>query len=212
MVNDWKKIAKTIPCFTKKNLINSINGSIDTFNDQIQASIKKGEIFKLKNGLYMFKDFFNIEPQKTELSEYIAGQLKNPSYLSMEYVMQNYGLLTEAIYITTSVTKKSRKIYRNFLGTFKYSNIKDDLYFGFEKKNFGKNVYYEANKAKAVFDYLYLKRNIASKLKEEILEGLRINWIGFSREDFDLFNSYCVKSRSKKMLRIASILKNNIYK
>jgi hypothetical protein len=59
---------------------------------------------------------------------------------------------------------------------------------------------------------LYLKRNIGGNLKEEILEGLRINWISFSKQDFVLFNDYCIQSKSKKMLRIASILKNNIYK
>jgi hypothetical protein len=164
-----------MPCFTKKNLLNYVEGSIETFNDQIQASIKRGEIFKLKNGVYVSKEYFDRANDKSQFIEYIAGQIKSPSYLSKEYVMQKYSLLTESTYTISSITKKTRYMYNNFLGTFIYSNIKDSLYFGFEKRIYIGNVYYEANKSKAVFDYLYLKRNIGGNLKEEILEGLRIN-------------------------------------
>jgi len=175
MGKEIKNIINTIVCFTKKNLETYFKGKTNTFNAQIKYALKNGNILKLKNGLYISKEFYDKESNKTGLSEYIAYQLKNPSYLSLEYVMQKYNLLTEGIYIFTSITRKTKNIYKNLLGTFKYSNIKDELYFGFEKRQFGKNIYYEANKSKAVFDYLYLKRNIGSKLKEEILEGLRIN-------------------------------------
>ncbi len=212
MGSSWRDIASKMPCFIKKNLLNYIEGSINTFNDQIQASVKKGEIFKIKNGMYMSKEYFDRANDKTQLLEYIAGQIKSPSYLSKEYVMQKYSLLTESTYTISSITKKTRDMYNNVLGTFIYSNIKDSLYFGFEKRMYLDNVYYEANKSKAVFDYLYLKKNIGGNLKEEILDGLRINWISFSKQDFVLFNGYCIQSKSKKMLRIANILKNNIYK
>jgi len=212
MGKEIKNIINTMVCFTRKNLETYFKGKINTFNAQIKYAIKNGNILKLKNGLYISREFYDKEPNKTGLTEYIAYQLKNPSYLSLEYVMQKYNLLTEGTYLITSITKKTRNIYKNLLGTFKYSNIKDELYFGFDKKQFGNNIYYEANKSKAIFDYLYLKRNIGSKLKEEILEGLRINWINFSIEDFKLFNQYCQTSKSKKMIRIANILKNNIYK
>ncbi len=212
MGNGIKNIIKTVPLFTKQNLRAYFKGGVNTFNAQIKYALGRGDILKLKNGYYISNDFYVRTKNQDALREYIAGQLKAPSYLSKEYVMQKYGLLTEAIYSISSVSLKKRGSFQNFLGFFIYSSVKEDLYFGFEKKRYLSNFYYEANKAKAVFDYLYLKKNINLKLKPEILEGLRINWDNFSKKDFDLFNEYCIQSKSKKMLRIASILKNNIYK
>jgi len=201
-----------MPLFSKQNIAIYFKGKINTLNAQIKYAFKIGDILKLKNGLYISNDFYIRSKNKDGLREYVASQLKSPSYLSKEYVMQKYNLLTEAIYGITSVTLKTRKQYQNFLGSFIYSSIKKDFYFGYNEKRYLSNVYFEADKSKAVFDYLYLKKNIGSKLKQEILEDLRINWENFSKEDFNLFYDYCLKSESKKMKRIASILKKSIYK
>ena len=212
MGKNIRDIIKNMPLFSKQNIAIYFKGKINTLNAQIKYAFKIGDILKLKNGLYISNDFYIRSKNKDGLREYVASQLKSPSYLSKEYVMQKYNLLTEAIYGITSVTLKTRKQYQNFLGSFIYSSIKKDFYFGYNEKRYLSNVYFEADKSKAVFDYLYLKKNIGSKLKQEILEDLRINWENFSKEDFNLFYDYCLKSESKKMKRIASILKKSIYK
>ncbi len=212
MGKNIRDIIKNMPLFSKQNIAIYFKGKINTLNAQIKYAFKTGDILKLKNGLYISNDFYIRSKDKDGLREYVASQLKSPSYLSKEYVMQKYNLLTEAIYGITSVTLKTRKQYQNFLGSFIYSSIKKDFYFGYNEKRYLSNIYFEADKSKAVFDYLYLKKNIGSKLKQEILEDLRINWENFSKEDFNLFYDYCLRSKSKKMKRIASILKKSIYK
>lgn len=175
MGKNIKDIIKNIPLFSKQNIAIYYKGKINTLNAQLKYALKTGNILKLKNGLYMSNDFYIRAKDKDGLREYVASQLKSPSYLSKEYVMQKYNLLTEAIYSITSVTLKTRKQYQNFLGSFVYSSIKKDFYFGYNEKRYLSNIYFEANKSKAVFDYLYLKKNISSKLKQEILEDIRIN-------------------------------------
>lgn len=212
MAQDIFKIFEEIPCFTKQNLRIYFKGSEFALNERIKRALKKKQIFELKRGLYTTNIYYLKEMEKTKFKEFVALKLRFPSYISLEYILGKYNLLTEATYPLTSITIKSGRIYQNFLGTYKYSNIKKELYFGFEEISFHQNKYFSATKVKALFDFLYLKRNLSnSNLKGEILEGLRVNWDNFSQEDFLLFRSYILKSKSKKMANILKVLEKNIY-
>ena len=204
------ELFETIPCFTKQSLRLCFKGSEFALNERIKRALKNKQIFKLKRGLYTTNVYYLKEPDKTGFKEFVASKLRFPSYLSLEYVLGKYNLLTEATYPLTSVTLKTTFTYQNFLGTYRYSNIKEKLYFGFEKVPFYKNEYFIASKSKALFDFLYLKRNFGN-LKKEILEDLRINWDNFSKEDFNLFKNYVLESKSEKMKRILKILEKNLF-
>ncbi len=198
------------PCFTKKNLGIYFKGSEFALNERIKRSLENERIAKLKKGLYTTDIYYLKEPNKMEFKEFIASKLRFPSYLSSEYVLSKYNLLTEATYPLTSITLKTGRFYQNSLGTYKYSNIKESLYFGFKEVSFYQNIYFVATKAKALFDFLYLKRNLGD-LNTEILESLRINWENFSFGDFLLFKKCVSKSMSKKMEKISKTLERNIY-
>jgi hypothetical protein len=198
------------PCFSKKNLRIYFKGSEFALDERIKRSLKNKRIVKLKKGLYTTDTYYLKEPNKTEFKEFIASKLRFPSYLSSEYILSKYNLLTEATYPLTSITLKTGRSYQNPLGMYQYSNIKETLYFGFKEVSFYQNIYFTATKAKALFDFLYLKRNLGD-LNTEILESLRINWKNFSFGDFLLFKKYVSKSMSKKMEKISKILERNIY-
>lgn len=206
MTKDIFKFFEPIPCFTKQNLINYFSGFESALNERIKRALKNERIFELKRGLYVTHVYFLKEPKKTEFKEFIASKLRYPSYLSLEYVLAKYGLITEATYPLTSITIKTGRSYQNFLGTYLYSNLKKELYFGFKESSFYQNKYFIATKAKAMFDFLYLKRNLGKDLKKEVLFDLRINWDNFSKADFALFRNYILKSKSKKMEKIFKIL------
>jgi len=199
------KIFENLPSFSKQNLRICFKGSRYALDERIKRAIKNEYILELKKGLYVTNLYFLKEPQKSEYKEYLASKLRFPSYLSLEYVLSTHDLLTEAIYTITSITLKTTRKYTNFLGIYRYLSIKKDLFFGFEKKSFYKNEYYVATKAKAMFDFLYLKRNLGN-LEKEILEGLRINWDSFLKEDYYLFGKYVKISQSLKMQKIFKIL------
>ena len=121
-----------MPCFSKKNLRVYFNGLEFALNERIKRSLKNERIAKLKNGLYTTDVYYLKESNKTKFKEFIASKLKFPSYLSSEYVLSKYNLLTEATYPLTSITLKTGCLYQNSLGTYKYSNIKRGVYFGFK--------------------------------------------------------------------------------
>jgi len=210
MKEDIFKPFETALCFTKQNLKLYFKGSDFALNERIKRALKNRRIFKLKRGLYVTDIYYLKEFNKTGFREFIASKLKFPSYLSLEYVLAKYNFLTEATYPLTSITTKTTRLYQNFLGIYKYSNIKKQFYFGFNEVSFYQNRYFMATKAKALFDFLYLKRNLGN-LEKEVLEDLRLNWDNFSKEDFDLFKKYVSKSNSKKMEKILKILEKNIY-
>lgn len=200
-----------LPCFTKQNLKLAFSGSSFALDERIKRALKSNTIKQLKKGLYVATKFYLQEIDKTGFSEFIATKLCTPAYISLEYVLAKYGLLTEAVYPVTSITLKSTRKYRNFLGSYQYFTIKKSLFFGFDPVCFSKNQYFIANKSKALFDWFYLKKNIGN-LKDEITSGLRLNWENFSFLDFQLFKKYVAISESKKLARIAKIIEKYLYK
>ena len=66
-----------------------------------------------------------------------------------------------------------------------------------------------ASKAKALFDYLYLKPFTAS-FSYELFSDLRINWNNFTKQDLFEFKNFALLSKSKKMLEIVKMMEEKI--
>ncbi|MEW6103903.1 MAG: hypothetical protein AB1630_08860 [bacterium] len=176
-------------------------------NEQIKRWLKNGTIVSLKKGFYTSRLYYLKEPNKRELLEFLANRLRFPSYLSGEYILSQYSLLTEATYPLTSITLKATRAYNTPMGTFRYMNIKQSLFLGFTTKPYGENLIYLASKAKSLFDLLYLKTTLRENPKEEIQEGLRINWDEFKNTDLIEFKNYVDMAQSKKMFYIFDCIK-----
>jgi len=101
----------------------------------------------------------------------------------------------------TSISLKSSRIFENKLGTFIYRNVKEELFCGYRQVQKGSFSMYIATKAKALFDFLYLKRNLSRDYNYELGEGLRINWDAFTFEDLKELESLIKISKSIKMGR-----------
>lgn len=165
---------------------------------QIERLVKNGYLLRLKSGLYTTKTFWDRNTNNQIYIKQIANTLRFPSYLSLEYVLAQNGLIPEAINTYTSITLKSPRSYQNFLGAFIYTNIKEGLFLGYADGI--------ASKAKALFDYLYLKKNLPVNYTQELSEGLRINWNNFSKNDLKDFCQFCFLAKSPKMDRISKIM------
>jgi hypothetical protein len=136
-----------------------------------------------------------------------------PSYLSLEYVLSEHDVLTEGVSGFTSVTVKSSRNFSNKLGEFVYKSIKDDLFRGYKKVDFGTNHYYVATKAKALFDFLYYKSSILpDNVKElNLLEELRLRLDVFDAKDFEELEKYIEESGFKKLNKIFENIKANAH-
>ena len=174
---------------------------------------KEGKIFRLKKGLYMTRRFYEQHRGDAEFSAMVSAILIPLSYLSLEYVLQQHGILTEITYPVTAVTLKQTRVIKNKLGTFSYRNLKEELYKGFEVSVYQGVPVARASAAKALFDFLYLRpwKNKDRLPGYNLAEDLRLNLEGFSEESRQEFETFVKESSSPKMERILKNLKENIW-
>ena len=168
--------------------------------------LKQGALIKLKRGVYTTDSYFKQLDDKNTYLEFITNKLRYPSYLSLEYVLSKGQVLTETVYSYTAITQKTTRAYSNELGTFSYRNISDKLFTGFKiiKKN-GFEIAI-ASKAKALFDYIYLKMFRKSLITIEMLNDLRLNLEEFTKEDAGEFSKYCELSNIQKYKNLPYLL------
>lgn len=181
--------------FDKETLAQVIDLSDNSLYGNIKRWLKKGSLIQLKKGLYVTREYVNFLPAKDFYAEFIANKLKEPSYLSLEYVLQKHSIVSEAVYALTSVTLKSKRLYQNRLGSFIYRQMKEDLFRGFEIKKKERFEIKEASLAKALFDYLYFQTMRAGVVDRELLESYRLNLEGFSDRDLEEFADYCERAK-----------------
>lgn len=104
----------------------------------------------LKRGLYMLKRA-NISEQE------IANRLYSPSYLSLEYVMHQKGILAEAPYEITSITTKPTRKFDIKGKIFSYVTAKRSQYGGYVIEKINGRPILTATAQKAKEDYEYLR-------------------------------------------------------
>lgn len=197
--------------FTKQDLLDRFEGKLATMNSRISRSLRQHKLLRLKNGLYIGSVSYLHEPDKAKFAELTASQMCQPSYLSLEYVLESHQILplrsTRSI---TSVTSKVTRSFTNAVGSFQYSHVKSSMYFGFEEVDFHGYTYHVATKAKALFDYLYLRDDLEcrneKRLHRQLFETLGLQWGHFSEGDFEEFDSAAWKSNSFKMMTVRRII------
>ena len=166
--------------------------------------VKAGHLIALKKGVYMHRRFYEQHRQDTAFSPVVSAILLPQSYLSLEYVLQQHGILTEITYPVTAITLKNTRTIVNSLGTFVYRHIQPGLYQGFQIKEAYSVPYAQASVAKALFDYLYL-RPLPADLEPRrynLAEALRLNLDELTGEEREEFAGYVASSDIVKMERI----------
>jgi predicted transcriptional regulator of viral defense system len=168
---------------------------------------KRTVIIRLKKGFYASRQFAETAKKENTFSqflEFIATKLYAPSYLSLEYVLYENNILTDVPQHFTLITKNKTATFSNEFGTFIYHKIKDTLYDGYYSKRTGDFLISKASKSKALFDYIYLRRNIL--MNEEMINALRLNLDNFTKTDKARLLSYINAEGSKKLRFIYSCL------
>ncbi len=162
----------------------------------------KGYIKKIRRGYYMFADQNLNEP----VLFCVANKIYQPSYISFEMALSNYGLIPESVYGITSATTNKTNRFKTQIGEFIYSHIKPELMFGYELIKFNKMSYKMAEIEKAVLDFFYI--NTRLKTDADFFE-LRINKQEFKfkvnseklMKYLVAFNNKSLERRIKKFLK-----------
>ena len=180
--------------------------------------VKAGHLVALKKGVYMHLRFFEQHRQDAAFAPAVSAILLPQSYLSLEYVLQQHGILTEITYPVTAITIKNTRTIVNSLGTFVYRHIRPDLYQGFQIMEAYGVPYAQASVAKALFDTLYL-RPLPADLEAQrydLAEDLRLNLEEFTREEREEFAGYVLEREtigkgSAKMRRVLNNLEVHVW-
>ena len=147
-------------------------------NTKISREVKKGNLIKIKNGLY--------ENSSNTEGYLLAGTIYGPSYLSFDFALSFYSLIPEKVTVYTSATfnKKKKKIYTNNFGTFLYRDVPNSVYpLGIMLIEDGEYSYQIATPEKALCDKLYTLQPIKNmeELKNVLFNDLRIDVYEFNK-------------------------------
>ena len=156
--------------------------SYSNINQKISLESKKGNLVRIKKGLYSD----NIISDRL----LISNVCYEPSYISFEYALSYYGLIPEYVSMITAACfdKKNSKKYIVKDLTFEYRSIPNDVFpYGiiFLKNEYGIR-YKIASKEKALCDTLYSKYPVRTidDLKTLLFADLRIDENEFLKLDF----------------------------
>lgn len=199
-------LAKKLPYFSFDDL-----SSVETDKTYLKILFsryeKSGKTIRLKKGLYVAKEYIeelNKRGGSSSYAEFIANILCQPSYLSLDYVLYQHNILTEIPVNFTSVSKNKTISFSNKLGNFFYHKVKDNLFCGFNIIETGDFSILKATKAKALFDFLYLRKNVLPS--KGAVRELRLNLEHLSRADINELKKYVALEGSKKMKELLNYL------
>jgi predicted transcriptional regulator of viral defense system len=205
-----------LPYFTieaVKQLLQETSPNDGSIRTTIYRWVNAGDVVRLKKGVYMTRRFYEAHRRDEEFSSMVSAILIPQSYLSLEYVLQRNGILTEVTYPITAVTLKQTRVFENKLGTFSYRNIKPALYHGFTFSEYSGIPIAEAPLAKALFDYLYLRKLpiYSARERDSLAEKLRLNLDDLAAEEQLAFAGFVEQSQSRKMERVLKNLKETVW-
>ena len=176
--------------------------------------MKEGHIYQLKRGTYMTHRFYELHRADADFAPSVSAILIPQSYVSLEYILQRYGILSEITYPVTAITLKHTRVIENKIGTFTYRNIKQALYNEFTILKYMGIPFSQATVAKALFDYLYLHPfEMESRSPSyDLAEDLCLNLDDRSQDEQDEFAEIVAASKSRKMDQVLNHLRKTVWR
>ena len=163
---DFQRLAKDLPAF---NLNDIRKFDPDFHRQQLSDWVDRGYVQTLASGFYLFSD---VQVDESYLYM-LANRIYEPSYISRESALAYYLIIPESVLGVTSVSARKTKQFDSKWGRFSYHSIKPALMFGYRIIESERTTKFKiASLEKAVLDYLYWNRRIASKAD---FDGLRWN-------------------------------------
>ncbi len=172
--------------------------------DKLSRLVDEGVYIPIKRGLY--EDNMNVSPHL------LAGSIYSPSYISFEWALSFYGLISERVSIVTSATfdKKKKKIFETSFGTFSYKDVPTQVFhWGIKIINEGDYSYRIASAEKAICDKLYDISPVSTQKAMMILleDDLRVDMDVLLQLNIDDIQFLSSKYRSTNVKLLSSLLR-----
>lgn len=173
-------------CFNHALLTERLQ-SFKSVRDKISLMLKRGEIVRIRRGLYARSRLYGGTVEPIAVANHIYG----PSYISLEYALSYYGMIPEQVEVVTSVTPKRSRTFSTPLGNFSYEHLQLKAYSaGITINDINGTGVMIATREKALCDRIALAANIRTmaEIESYLFEDLRIdenNLTGMSMELLD---------------------------
>lgn len=170
--------------------------------DKISQLLRNGTLVRVKKGLYIFGKAYRLRPYSPEI---LANLIYGPSFISLDYALQYYGLIPEGVETITSVTLGRSRKFETPVGHFSYHMIPvAAIRSGMARVEASDGRFFLiAHPEKALADKLWSDRGVEIRSLRDIetylLEDLRLEMSWLSKFDADRFTDYAQRYSSRKI-------------
>jgi len=192
----------------RSSVISSLYPDVKVKNMKIASLVQKGELIRLKKGMFVVNPHLSGVPLSLEL---IANHLYAPSYVSMSTALWYYGLIPEVVYTIQSMTTKHSRNFENSLGWFTYDTINREAFpVGLRRVQRDERVaFIIASPEKALCDLIANSPKVNLRYIKDaetyLEEDIRFDMDEFHKMDPGIFEQYIAVG--KKATSIKTILK-----
>jgi predicted transcriptional regulator of viral defense system len=126
--------------------------------NRLSKLVQAGWLVRLKRGQYLIiTDFTTLGVN--DIHQYVIAQAFNEdSYISLESALQYHSMFDQMLIRLDGITKGVARSYKLQGSTYKFSHIKDNLYFGFTEERIDRSYSVQIAEAeKALLDMLYFR-------------------------------------------------------
>lgn len=177
--------------------------------DKITSLLKKGEVVRVKKGIYVFGERYRRRPFSREI---LANMIYGPSYVSLETALYHHGLIPEGVEAVTSVTEGRGRRFFTPLGLFLYHEIPGKAYpIGIDSVEIepGRS-FLMAVPEKALADKIQAERGTAIRSRAEMLvyltESLRIDPAALGQLNAKIILLIADRYRSRKLRLLGGLI------
>jgi len=178
--------------------------------DKISDLLHKRIIIRVKKGLYVFGNGARQAPYSTEI---LANLIYGPSYISLDYALQHYGLIPERVEGVTSVTTGRSRRFLTPVGLFIYRTIPIRAFqIGMDRIEIGEGrAFLMATAEKALADKIYEDRGTGLHTKKELIDylerNLRVDMAALREMNPDDLVAIARRYRSQKVRALAGLIR-----
>jgi predicted transcriptional regulator of viral defense system len=172
---------------------------------QLSRWTAEGKLIQLRRGLYMLAgDHARRAPHRFT----IANRIQQSSYVSLQSSLAFHSLIPEYVPVVTSVTTGRPRFLETGAGSYQFHHLHPELFFGYQASDLGDgSSAFLAFPEKALLDLIHLTpgsddTSYLSELRLQNLETL----------DMDRLSEFARRSRRKKWLRAAALVKEMVEK
>ncbi len=188
------EIRKHLPdsAFTHRLLEGILQGEVSNINAKIAYMVKKGELVRLKRGMYLLGEEYRNSPVDRIG---IANVLYAPSYVSFDYALSYHGFIPERVYEMSSATLRLKKSFDTPLGRFTYRPVPPGAYaigidWLYDERYGGRLI---ATPEKALCDKIRADRGIGKLSQQRLAEYLEYDLRIDRDRMYDLDSKFILK-------------------